>query len=455
MAAVAEAIGLSPAYVESVASFYDRLYLQPTGHAGGVGVHDPLVHAARLGRAAGAHLRARGARPTRAARARTARSPCRRPSAWATATARPASRWTPRRPAARCRSRRRRRAARRAAREPPPGSALAVEPCRCERHLPPAPGGAPLTTCRTTARAGGYEGLRKVARATWTATRSLYAFTPLRPARPRRRRLPDGHARRASSRRIGAAGLRRVQRRRERAGHLQGPRDHGGQPASSSSRGSPSPATRSARRAPTSTSAASTSTRRACSTRRIAQARAAGLLGKDVLGSGFDFDITAPPRRGRLHLRRGDGAAREPRGQARPAAAEAAVPGRRRPLRLARRSSTTSRRSPTLPLDRRARRRLVRRASAPRRAPGTKLFSSRATWCGRATTRSSMGETTLRELIYDIARRRSAPGRDAQGHHAGGGSRVNVLGAEALDTPLDYESRRRGRHPARARPAAS
>jgi NADH-quinone oxidoreductase subunit E len=29
--AVAEATGLSPAYVESVASFYDRLYLQPVG----------------------------------------------------------------------------------------------------------------------------------------------------------------------------------------------------------------------------------------------------------------------------------------------------------------------------------------------------------------------------------------------------------------------------------------
>lgn len=31
LAAVAEATGLSPAYVESVASFYDRLYLRPTG----------------------------------------------------------------------------------------------------------------------------------------------------------------------------------------------------------------------------------------------------------------------------------------------------------------------------------------------------------------------------------------------------------------------------------------
>ena len=31
LAAVAEATGFSPAYVESVASFYDRLYLKPTG----------------------------------------------------------------------------------------------------------------------------------------------------------------------------------------------------------------------------------------------------------------------------------------------------------------------------------------------------------------------------------------------------------------------------------------
>ena len=31
LAAVAEAVHLTPAYVESVASFYDRLYLRPTG----------------------------------------------------------------------------------------------------------------------------------------------------------------------------------------------------------------------------------------------------------------------------------------------------------------------------------------------------------------------------------------------------------------------------------------
>ena len=53
-----------------------------------------------------------------------------------------------------------------------------------------------------------------------------------------------------------------------------------------------------------------------------------------------------PPRRGRLHLRRGDGAARLARGQARPAAHEAAVPGDRRASTPRRPSSTTSRRSP-------------------------------------------------------------------------------------------------------------
>ena len=31
LAAVADAVGLTSAYVESVASFYDRLYLKPTG----------------------------------------------------------------------------------------------------------------------------------------------------------------------------------------------------------------------------------------------------------------------------------------------------------------------------------------------------------------------------------------------------------------------------------------
>ena len=45
--------------------------------------------------------------------------------------------------------------------------------------------------------------------------------------------------------------------------------------------------------------------------------------------------LLRPPRRRRLHLRRGDGAAGEPGRQEGPAAPEAAVPGQRRPLRRA------------------------------------------------------------------------------------------------------------------------
>ena len=66
----------------------------------------------------------------------------------------------------------------------------------------------------------------------------------------------------------------------------------------------------------------------------IDEAYAAGLIGKNACGSGYDFDRLSASRRRRLYLRRGDGAAREPRGQEGPAAPEAAVPGGGRPLWL-------------------------------------------------------------------------------------------------------------------------
>ena len=66
----------------------------------------------------------------------------------------------------------------------------------------------------------------------------------------------------------------------------------------------------------------------------VAEAYDAGLLGKNACRVGLRLRPVRPPRRRRLHLRRRDGDAREPRGQEGPAAPEAAVPGRRRPLRL-------------------------------------------------------------------------------------------------------------------------
>ena len=63
----------------------------------------------------------------------------------------------------------------------------------------------------------------------------------------------------------------------------------------------------------------------------IAEARAAGYVGKNIMGSGFDVGNLDPSRRRRVHLRRGDRAARIARGQARVSAQPAAVsrdPGR-------------------------------------------------------------------------------------------------------------------------------
>ena len=97
-----------------------------------------------------------------------------------------------------------------------------------------------------------------------------------------------------------------------------------------------------------------------------------------------------PPWRGRLHLRRGDGAARLAGGKARQPAAEAALPGRPGPLRRAdadqqrrdalERPRTSSPRAPT-----------GSRASAPSSRPAPRSSRSPATSKGPATTRSSWG----------------------------------------------------------------
>ena len=55
----------------------------------------------------------------------------------------------------------------------------------------------------------------------------------------------------------------------------------------------------------------------------------------NILGSDFRFDLHDAPRLRRLHLRRGDGAARIARRQEGPAALQAAVPGELRPVRQA------------------------------------------------------------------------------------------------------------------------
>jgi hypothetical protein len=125
-----------------------------------------------------------------------------------------------------------------------------------------------------------------------------------------------------------------VNRRRNRARHLQGPRDHAERPAYlhrrlpdlASVAMAPAPLLHlHPRRIPP---------RGKVMERAIAEAYEAGLVGKNACGSGYDFDIYMHPRRRRLYLRRGNGAARKPGRQEGPAAPEAAVPGDGGPLRL-------------------------------------------------------------------------------------------------------------------------
>jgi hypothetical protein len=154
----------------------------------------------------------------------------------------------------------------------------------------------------------------------------------LRPARPGRGGLLHRaevvlHAQ-GSGR---AAALSGRQRRRVRAGHLQGPRDHAHDPhlliegcliASFAMRA------------------------HACyiyirgeyvHERERSKPRSRGLrgqAGRQEQRPRLGLRDLCPPRRRGLHLRRGDGPAGKPGGQEGPAAPEAAVPGRRRPLWL-------------------------------------------------------------------------------------------------------------------------
>jgi len=77
-------------------------------------------------------------------------------------------------------------------------------------------------------------------------------------------------------------------------------------------------------------------------------------------------------------------------------------------------------------------------AIGPEKSPGTKVFSVSGHVLKPGNYEIVMGETTLRDLIFDFA----GGLRDGREFKAcwPGGSSVPVLTAEHLDTPLDYES---------------
>jgi len=168
----------------------------------------------------------------------------------------------------------------------------------------------------------------------------------------------------------------------------------------------------------------------------IAQARSAGYLGEGILRSGFDFDVT---------LYRGAGAyicgeetgllesLEGKRGQPRLKPPFPAVAGLYGAPTLINNVETLAAVGP-----------IVDRGAdwyssiGTEKSTGTKVCSVSGHVMRPGNYEVLMGDTTLRELIFDLAGG-MRPGRRFKACWPGGSS-VNVLGEEALDTPLDYES---------------
>ena len=152
---------------------------------------------------------------------------------------------------------------------------------------------------------------------------------------PRRRGVSDGTQMGGGREAVGASALPHLQRRRIRAGHVQGSRAA----RRRSVRDRRSDDDRRVRdrlraRLPLHSRRVS-GRRRALRSARSHEAHAHGFLGNDILGRGVRVRHRDPPRRRRVHLRRRDGDLQLDRRLSRRAAQQAAVPGAGRAVRLA------------------------------------------------------------------------------------------------------------------------
>ena len=279
---------------------------------------------------------------------------------------------------------------------------------------------------------GGYRGLRRALDA--AVGRRRDHGQGLRSARPRRRRLPDGHEVGLPARARRRPALPRRERRRVRAGHVQGHPADAGEPAAPD-RGRDHHVLRDrlpprvhlrARRG------------RARVPPPAARGRGGvrqGLPRQEHPGLGLRPRAHGARRGGRVHLRRGDGAARLARGPARPAAAQAAVPGGRGPVRAA--DGGQQRR-----VDRVGARH--RRRAAPTGSSRWAPSARPVTACSRCPATSRAPASTRRRSASRCASCSTWPAGSAAGVQlkfwTPGGSSTPIFTAEHLDVPLDYES---------------
>ncbi|MEW6581307.1 MAG: NADH-quinone oxidoreductase subunit NuoF [Actinomycetota bacterium] len=170
--------------------------------------------------------------------------------------------------------------------------------------------------------------------------------------------------------------------------------------------------------------------------RAVAQARAAGYLGQNVMGSGMSYDITVYRGAG-AYICGEETALLESlegkRGQPRLKPPFPAVAGLYASPTLINNVETLSALPP-----------IMERGAdwyaslGTEKSPGTKLFSISGHVMRPGNYEIVLHDTTLRELVEDIAGG-LRPGRRFRACWVGGSS-VPVIGEEALDTPLDYES---------------
>ena len=168
-----------------------------------------------------------------------------------------------------------------------------------------------------------------------------------------------------------------------------------------------------------------------------AQARAAGWLGDDILGSGFDFDVTDRRGRGLLRRRRGDGAAGVPR---RACAARSRRGRRSRPsaaCTACRRSSTTSRRSRNMPFIAAHGAEAYAALSPDARPTAPSSSASTSGSCDPSVYEVRFG-MPMRELCEDVAGG-LRDGRTIKALQIGG-PLGGILPASKLDTAFDFDA---------------